>query len=384
MKSLGTRIAVVISSILVGLLLVVGFSVDHQLTHSIKNEDIAQTKTHARTMLASLQTLMLNGQGMLAREWLERMRGEPGVVDIEVLRSDGREAFTDTATIEAVNRFLQQPRFSRQPVAPSHKTHEQRSIHFEEALAGDVVVDDLQPEQLVLYMPIKAQLECLACHGYDESQLRGVLKLAVSTGGASERIQTMRLNLWGMSSLVVLILGLALWLALRQSVLRPVGLLRDAMWQAGKGDRGVKLMVNRQDEIAELSAVFNRMQQKLHVIETRAGAVMDNVVEAIVIIDDHGLIEQVNPAAEKMFGYQASNMTGRSVAMLMSDSFRPEHDRVIEQYLTEETSGVEKRSREGEGEHQDGSVFPIEITISEMFVEDERRFICIVRDLTER
>jgi len=379
-KSLGTRIAVVVSSILVGLLLIAGFSVDHQLTRSIKSEEIKQTQTHARTMLASLQTLMLNGQGVLAREWLERMRGEQGVVDIGVLRKDGREAFTDTSTINAVNRYLQEPRFSRQPMTPSNQNVD--TTYFDDALAGEAVVDDSQPDQVVVYMPITAQIECLACHGYDDSKLRGVLKLAVSTSGARERIEAMRLNLWGMSSLLVLILALALWVALRQSVLRPIAKLRDALWQAGKGDRGVKLVVNRQDEIGEVSAVFNRMQQQMRVTETRVGAVMDNVAEAIVIIDDHGHIEQVNPAAEKMFGYAASSLTGQSVSVLMSDSFRPDHDRAIEMYLN--VGDSRDKSRESEGLRQDGSIFPVEITISEMFVEDERCFICIVRDVTER
>ena len=384
MKSLGTRIAVVISSILVGLLLIVGFAVDHQLTRSIKSEDISQTKTHARTMLASLQTLMLNGQGVLAREWLERMRREPGVVAIEVLRQDGEEAFTDTSTIEAVNLFLQQPRFSRQPMAPARQTLAQDSAHVSRALSGNVVVDELQAEQVVIYMPIKAQLECLACHGYDDSQMRGVLKLAVSTSGASERVQSMRFNLWGMSSLVVLILALALLFALRQSVFRPIGSLRDALWQAGKGDRNVKLAVNRQDEIGELSSVFNRMQQQLSTTETRIGAVMNSVVESIVIIDDHGLVEQINPAAEKLFGYRESELLGQSIAMLMSTGHRPDHERAIEQYLSEGAGSESERNRESECLRKDGSVFPAEIIISEMFVDDACCFICIVRDVTER
>ncbi|HED39429.1 MAG TPA: EAL domain-containing protein [Chromatiales bacterium] len=384
MKSLSTRIAVVISSILIGLLLTVGSSVEHQLTQSIKSEDIAQTKTHARTMLASLQTLMLNGQGVLAREWLERMRREPGIVSIDVLRQDGAEAFTDTSTIEAVNRFLQQPRFSRQPVAPSHQAEGQELAQISRALAGNVVVDERQAAQLVIYMPIKAQLECLVCHGYDDSQMRGVLKLAVSTAGASEKIHAMRLNLWGMSTLVVVILALVLLFALRQSVFRPIASLRDALWKVGRGDRNVKLPVHRQDELGELSAVFNRMQQQLSATEARIGAVMNSVVETIIVIDDHGLIEQVNPAAEKLFGYREIELIGQSVAMLMSLNFRPEHERAIEQYLAEGVGLQSERNRESECLRKDGSVFPAEITISEMYVDDHCRFICIVRDVTER
>lgn len=382
MKSLGTRIAIVISSILIGLLLIAGFIVDQQLARSIKSDEVEQTRIHASTMLASLQTLMLNGQGVLAREWLDRMRSERGIVDIEILRKDGSEAFTDTSTIEAVNRYLQQPVFSRHPMQPSAPDGQDRPDLFEEALLGETVVEEFRPGQVVLYMPIKAQIECLACHGYDDSEMRGVLKLAVSSAGTQARITAMRLNLWGVSSLLVLLLALALWAALRQSVLRPIGGLRDALWQVGEGDRSVKLVVDRQDEIGELSSVFNRMQRQLSVSETRTGAVMDNIIEAIVIIDDHGHIEQVNPATEKMFGYLSARMVGKSVTMLMSDSFRPEHERAVEFYLS--VNDLIGESREIEGKRQDGSVFPAEITVSEMFVEDERCFICVIRDVTER
>ncbi len=384
LKSLGTRIAVVISSILIGLLLLVGFVVDHQLTRSIKSEDITQTQTHARTMLASLHTLMLNGQGMLAREWLDRMSREPGIVDIEVVRKDGSEAFSDTSTIDAVNQYIQQPRFNRQAIISTRPQLNQHTPYFSTALRGEIAVDDHLPQQVVIYMPIKVQSGCLVCHGYDDSPLRGVLKLAVSTAGAGERIDAMRINLWGMSSLLVLIIAVALWVALRQSVFRPVSALRDALWLAGEGNRDVKLVVNRQDEIGELSVVFNRMQKQLSATETRIGAVMNSVIESIVIIDDHGLIEQINPASEKMFGYREAELVGKSVTMLMSPAYRPDHDRAVENYLSESFGGVTERNQESECLREDGTVFPAEITISEMYIDDACYYICIVRDVTER
>jgi len=384
LKNLGTRIAVVISSILIGLLLLVGFVVDQQLTRSIKSEDIAQTQTHARTMLASLHTLMLNGQGMLAREWLERMSREPGIVDIEVVRKDGHEAFTDTTTIEAVNQYIEESRFNRQAIAATRQPLDQRTTYFSLALGGEMAVDDHQSEQVVVYAPIKVQPKCLDCHGYDKSPLRGVLKLAVSTEGASDRVHAMRINLWGMSSLLVLILAIVLWVALRQSIFRPIGALRDALWQAGEGNRKVKLLVSRQDEIGELSVVFNRMQKQLSATEARAGAVMNSVIEPIVIIDDHGVIEQVNPAFERKFGYREGDVTGKNVTMLMSRGHRPEHDRAVEDYLSEHFMNAVERNLERECVRKDGSVFPVAITISEMYIDDVCSYICIVREIDER
>src|SRR3569833_1810008 len=86
----------------------------------MRAEEVRQAKLHAGTLLGSLQTLMLNGQGTLARSWLDRMHGEAGIVDIEVMRRDGSEAFTDLSTVHAVNDYLGQPRFQREPTIARH------------------------------------------------------------------------------------------------------------------------------------------------------------------------------------------------------------------------------------------------------------------------
>ena len=99
MKSLGLRLALVISGVLLCLMLLVDVWLERQLTKTIYEEERTQAETHAQTLLASLQTLMLNGQGTLAREWLDRLQGAGGIVDIEVLRRDGNEAFTDLSTV---------------------------------------------------------------------------------------------------------------------------------------------------------------------------------------------------------------------------------------------------------------------------------------------
>ena len=75
MKSFGLCLALVISGVLLCMMLVADVWLERQLTAAIYEEERAQAETHAQTMLASLQTLMLNGQGTLAREWLDRLHG---------------------------------------------------------------------------------------------------------------------------------------------------------------------------------------------------------------------------------------------------------------------------------------------------------------------
>ena len=380
---LGFRLAVVISAVLLLLVVSAGAWIERQLTYSIFDEQNRQAATHARTMLSSLQTLMLNGQGTLARQWLDRMRGEEGIVDINILRTNGQEAFTDTRTIDKVNHFIGQQRFSRNPVAPRDDSRTSPA-DFAEALDGKVSFDDSSPGQLTLYVPIISATECLACHGYDTSPNRGVLKLSLSTVFAEKRIAIMHERLWGVAVIMVSILAVILWLALRFSVLRPMARLGHAIVRAGHGDRNVKLRTRRSDEMGDVNQLFNRMQDQLQASELRMRAITDNVVDAIITIDERGIIESINPAVTRIFGYHEEDLLGKNVSVLMPEPYRSQHDGYIQDYLRTGHSRILGQSREITGYRKDGSELPVEIAVSEMLIGDQRRFIGIIRDFTER
>ena len=383
MKSLGIRLAFVISIVLFGLMVMVGLWIDKQLTRTIQDEEIRQAQTHAGSILASLQTVMLNGQGTLAREWLDRMQGQEGIIDIQVLRRDGNEAFTDTNIVNAVNRFLKEERFHREPVPPRTTSPHPANI-FEQALQGKTIFDRHIPGQLAVYMPIEADTECLVCHGYDQSHLSGILKLSLSTEATTQHINTIRRALWGIAVSIVGILAIALWTVLRFSVLKPIAQLRDAIVRVGRGDRSAKLPVLHHDELGMVSAVFNRMQDQLLATETRIRAVTDSVADAIITTDEHGVIESINPATEKLFGYDTRELLGKNIGILMPEPERTLHNEYVARYLQTGDPRILGATRELTGQHKDGSVFPMEVAISEMVVGESRYFIGIMRDITER
>ena len=114
-----------------------------------------------------------------------------------------------------------------------------------------------------------------------------------------------------------------------------------------------------------------------------SGAIHDSAVDAIITITDSGMIESVNPATEKLFGYQADELLGNNVNMLMPPPYEPEHDGYIQNYLK---SGIKKIigiGREVVARRKDGSVFPIHLAVSEIEVSDKRLFVGVVRDLSE-
>jgi PAS domain S-box-containing protein len=113
-------------------------------------------------------------------------------------------------------------------------------------------------------------------------------------------------------------------------------------------------------------------------------AVADTLVDAFITIDAKGAIASVNRAAEQMFGYDAEEMIGRNVAMLMPDTTAREHDGYIARYEATGRKRIIGAARPEKARRQDGSEFRIELAVSEMKVSGERMFVGVVRDITER
>ncbi len=382
MRSLGTRIALVLASLLFALVIASGLWIERKLTQVIYNEEVDQAQTHAQTLLASLRILMLNGQGTIAREWIDTMRGSADIVDIEVLRRDGTEAFTDLSTVKDVNSYLDSVVFEREPTPSNHMPLPLNGA-FEEALSGEVAFDFRFPEHITVLYPIPADTECLSCHGYENNPMRGVLKLSLSREKGMARVAGMRENLWGIAALLVSIIGITIWAALKMNVLAPINRLRDAIARVGAGEREVELPLHWRDELGQVASVFKNMQEDLLANETRIRAVTQNAFDAIITADENGNIDTVNRAVEKMFGYNAAELIGKNVSLLMPDPFRAEHGRYIEHYLVTGKGRLINNHAEVIGQRKDGGTFPVEIALSEMFLNDQRYFVAVARDITE-
>lgn len=113
-------------------------------------------------------------------------------------------------------------------------------------------------------------------------------------------------------------------------------------------------------------------------------AVVDNVVDGIITIDDRGIIQTVNPAVEKIFGYNRNELIGENIKKLMPTPHREAHDRYLSNYAESGQKNIIGFGRELEGLHKDGSVFPIDLAVSEGIGSDHQMYTGIIRDITER
>jgi PAS domain S-box-containing protein len=118
--------------------------------------------------------------------------------------------------------------------------------------------------------------------------------------------------------------------------------------------------------------------------EARLRAILNTASEAIITINEQGLIDSANLGAERIFGYSAAELAGSNVSLIMPSPFSRQHDRHLAAYLKGGSSRVLGRSVESLGQRKDGSVFPIELTVSELKLDDRRLFTGFVRDISVR
>lgn len=127
-----------------------------------------------------------------------------------------------------------------------------------------------------------------------------------------------------------------------------------------------------------------KLEQSYAELDARFHGVINAAVDGIVIIDDCGTIETFNRAAERIFGYSADEVINHNVRLLMPEPDASGHDKYIRNYVGGGEPKIIGIGREVVGRRKNGECFPLNLAIGEVQALEPRRFVGILRDITQR
>lgn len=129
----------------------------------------------------------------------------------------------------------------------------------------------------------------------------------------------------------------------------------------------------------QLAGIENIFAQEAHL-----RSILETVPDAMIVIDERGYILSFSAAAERMFGFKEAELLGENVSVLMPSPDRERHDSYLERYLRTGERRIIGIGRVLTARHRDGATFPIELSVGEARIDNDRVFTGFIRDLTER
>jgi two-component system sensor kinase FixL len=114
----------------------------------------------------------------------------------------------------------------------------------------------------------------------------------------------------------------------------------------------------------------------------RLRAVADTVPDAMIGMDEHGIMDSFSAQAERMFGWTAAEAIGRNVNLLMPEPHATRHDSYVARYLRTGEARIIGQRRALLGRRKDGTTFPIELSVGEARIGDRRVFIGFIHDVS--
>jgi PAS domain S-box-containing protein len=182
---------------------------------------------------------------------------------------------------------------------------------------------------------------------------------------------------YSVRNIIILILSIVVFFSLLLTAL--------SAWVGEKANLTLrKARDDLEQRVEERTQELKRSGEELKKSEVKTRSIIDNALDGIITIDESGIIQSGNPILENIFGYQVSEILGKNIKFLMPEPYQSEHDGYLEKYLKTGTTTILGLTRELEGLRKDGTVFPLDLSVSEMFLDDQRYFTGMIRDTSQR
>ncbi|MFO8025167.1 diguanylate cyclase domain-containing protein [Thiohalophilus sp.] len=123
---------------------------------------------------------------------------------------------------------------------------------------------------------------------------------------------------------------------------------------------------------------------KLKLQEKRERLILQGVFDAVITTDERGIIQDFNTRAQQMFGYSQQEALGENISIIMPEEHSKSHDKYMKNYTSTGKTTVMGKGRELLGKRKNGSVFPIEVALTECRLDDSKIFIGTIRDITRQ
>ena len=167
-------------------------------------------------------------------------------------------------------------------------------------------------------------------------------------------------------------------------VVRPLLRMNTAVRAYQHGQQLDTLPVENTDEIGELARAFSGLVQNLASSEARHRAIIETMQDAHIVADSQRRIVGFNPAAERIFGYMASEVLGTSVSALLPTRSQAKHVKDYLRYQTGEDTDMLGQVREVRARRKSGEIFPVELMLDTFTVDGEQLFGAVIRDISAR
>ena len=156
------------------------------------------------------------------------------------------------------------------------------------------------------------------------------------------------------------------------------------VWERGQSNKSASDGITRLEGL--VTDITNRKTTEQALADARAfsEAVVDGAVEAVITIDTSGRIETFNRSAQHMFGYRFFEVAGQNINILMPQPYATEHDGYIRNYLDTHIPRIIGTGREVRARRKDGTIFPIHLSVSEVALHPERKFVGLIRDVSQQ